>query len=220
MKKSKFTDAQIAFVLRQAEESAAVGRETPRAAAPLPAWWTLVLAQAAPARGLQRPGPPATPDRMTVRSSADVYRLGNFADIKGALRPLGAVEPFRRVIGDKAYDADSLRRWLAMRGTEAAIPSNATRRTPWTLRPTHAATPSSATSPHDTTASHATTSPQSYASPPSQSGPNEFHTQGRTVFSIWKPSSRNSTRFRRLVSGSSPGFADVQLRKSGSVLSR
>jgi hypothetical protein len=66
---------------------------------------------------------------MTVRSSADVCRPGNFADITGALRPLGAVEPFRRVIGDKAYDADSLRRWLAMCGTEAAIPSNATRRT-------------------------------------------------------------------------------------------
>ncbi len=46
---------------------------------------------------------------------------------------LGAVEPSRRVIGDKAYDADSLRRWLATRGTEAVIPSNATRRTPYPL---------------------------------------------------------------------------------------
>jgi Transposase and inactivated derivatives len=37
------------------------------------------------------------------------------------------------VIADKAYDADSLRRWLATRGTEAVIPSNATRRTPYPL---------------------------------------------------------------------------------------
>lgn len=50
-----------------------------------------------------------------------------------APRLLGAVEPSRRGIGDKAYDADSLRPWLATRSTEAVIPSNATRRTPYPL---------------------------------------------------------------------------------------
>jgi transposase len=41
------------------------------------------------------------------------------------------VVPSRRVIADKAYDADSLRRWLAVCGTEAVIPSSAARRTPY-----------------------------------------------------------------------------------------
>lgn len=50
-----------------------------------------------------------------------------------APRLLGAVAPSQRVIADKAYDADSLRRWLAVRGTKAVIPSSAARRTPYPL---------------------------------------------------------------------------------------
>ena len=41
--------------------------------------------------------------------------------------------PSQRVIADKAYDADSLRRWLAARSTEAVIPSSAARRTTYPL---------------------------------------------------------------------------------------
>ena len=58
---------------------------------------------------------------------------GSVADITVAPRLLGAVVPSQRVIADKAYDADSLRRWLAARGTEAVIPSSAARRTPYPL---------------------------------------------------------------------------------------
>lgn len=56
-----------------------------------------------------------------------------------APRPLGALAPPRRVPGDRAYDADSPRRWLAARGTEAVVPSTASRRTPYPLdRAAHA----------------------------------------------------------------------------------
>ena len=37
------------------------------------------------------------------------------------------------MLADTAYDADSLRNWLAARNTQAVIPSNATRRTPYPL---------------------------------------------------------------------------------------
>lgn len=39
----------------------------------------------------------------------------------------------RRLIADKAYDADSLRNWLRARQIKAVIPSNATRNTPYPL---------------------------------------------------------------------------------------
>jgi len=39
----------------------------------------------------------------------------------------------RRLIADKAYDADKLRGWLKARRIKAVIPSNATRRTPYPL---------------------------------------------------------------------------------------
>jgi len=41
---------------------------------------------------------------------------------------LGAVSPPRRLLADKAYDADNLRTWLAERNVKAVIPSTATRR--------------------------------------------------------------------------------------------
>jgi transposase len=37
------------------------------------------------------------------------------------------VAPTRRLIADKAYDADCLREWLVSRGIEAVIPARATR---------------------------------------------------------------------------------------------
>jgi transposase len=50
-----------------------------------------------------------------------------------AIPLLGAVLPPRRVIADKAYDADSLRAWLRTRHIQAVIPSTASRATPYPL---------------------------------------------------------------------------------------
>lgn len=40
---------------------------------------------------------------------------------------LEALAPTKRLIADKAYDADRLRQWLADRSIEAVIPARATR---------------------------------------------------------------------------------------------
>ena len=58
---------------------------------------------------------------------------GNVADVVMAIPLLGAVAKPKRVLTDKAYDADSLRRWLKQRKIRAAIPSTASRRTPYPL---------------------------------------------------------------------------------------
>ena len=50
-----------------------------------------------------------------------------------AIPLLGAVAKPKRVLADKAYDADSLRRWLKQRKIRAAIPSTASRRTRYPL---------------------------------------------------------------------------------------
>lgn len=47
-----------------------------------------------------------------------------------AIPLLEAARPARRLLADKAYDADSLRQWLAKAKVEAVIPSSAARRTP------------------------------------------------------------------------------------------
>src|SRR6516165_5029798 len=49
-----------------------------------------------------------------------------------ALTPGNVAKP-KRLLADKAYDADSLRRWLKQRKIRAAIPSTASRRTPYPL---------------------------------------------------------------------------------------
>src|SRR5271170_3188907 len=54
---------------------------------------------------------------------------GNVADVVMAIPLLGAVTKPKRLLADKAYDADSLRRWLRQRKIRAAIPSTASRRT-------------------------------------------------------------------------------------------
>ena len=46
---------------------------------------------------------------------------------------LEAGAPARRLIADKAYDAESLRRWLAERRIKAVIPSTASRTVPYPL---------------------------------------------------------------------------------------
>ena len=46
---------------------------------------------------------------------------------------LGAVVTPKRLLADKAYDADSLRQWLKQRKVKAVIPSTAARRTPYPL---------------------------------------------------------------------------------------
>jgi transposase len=58
---------------------------------------------------------------------------GNVADVVMAIPLLGAVAKPKRLLADKAYDADSLRRWLTQRKIRAAIPSTASRRTPYPL---------------------------------------------------------------------------------------
>lgn len=50
-----------------------------------------------------------------------------------ALPLLTAIAPPGRLIADKAYDADSLRRWLRERRVKAVIPSTATRTVPYPL---------------------------------------------------------------------------------------
>jgi transposase len=50
-----------------------------------------------------------------------------------ALPLLGAVTAPKRLIADKAYDAESLRRWLKARRIKAIIPSTATRTKPYPL---------------------------------------------------------------------------------------
>lgn len=46
---------------------------------------------------------------------------------------LNVVERPRRLIADKAYDVDSLRKWLKARRIKAVIPSTATRTVPYPL---------------------------------------------------------------------------------------
>ncbi|WP_423136009.1 IS5 family transposase [Methylocella tundrae] len=58
---------------------------------------------------------------------------GNVADISMAIPLLAAVARPKRLLADKAYDADSLRKWLKQRKVKAVVPSTASRRTPYPL---------------------------------------------------------------------------------------
>jgi transposase len=55
---------------------------------------------------------------------------GNTNDIALAPSLIAAVGPIKRLIADKAYDANSLRQLLAEQGAKAVIPSTASRRQP------------------------------------------------------------------------------------------
>jgi IS5 family transposase len=52
---------------------------------------------------------------------------GNVADVAMAIPLLGAAAKPKRLLADKAYDADSLRQWLKQKNIRAAIPSTASR---------------------------------------------------------------------------------------------
>jgi transposase len=53
---------------------------------------------------------------------------GNVADITAAATLVSAVTPPGELVGDKGYDANHLRRFLAERGTAAVIPSTSSRK--------------------------------------------------------------------------------------------
>ena len=55
---------------------------------------------------------------------------GNINDISMAQALIEAAGPFRRLLADRGYDANHLRRRLAERGAEAVIPSTTSRKTP------------------------------------------------------------------------------------------
>jgi transposase len=78
---------------------------------------------------------PAVKQTLAERFLAEeaVIRLRNVADTTMTVLLLGAVAPPRRLIADKAYDADSLRDWLRVRRIRAVIPSTAARTTPYPL---------------------------------------------------------------------------------------
>ncbi|MAM93332.1 MULTISPECIES: IS5 family transposase [Parvibaculum] len=58
---------------------------------------------------------------------------GNIADISMAMPLLEAIAPAKRLLADKAYDADRLRNWLGDRQIEAIIPGRATRNAAYAL---------------------------------------------------------------------------------------
>jgi transposase len=107
---------------------------------------------------------------------------GNVADISMAMPLLGIVASPKRLIADKAYDADNLRNWLKTRRIEAVIPSTATRTTPYPLNRTayrrrnlierlFCRSRIGDDLQQDTTAWPETISPRSLSSPSSPSGP-------------------------------------------------
>lgn len=55
---------------------------------------------------------------------------GNINDISMAQALIEAAGPFRRLLADRGYDANHLRKRLAERGAEAVIPSTTSRKTP------------------------------------------------------------------------------------------
>jgi len=64
------------------------------------------------------------------RPHAILLTGGNIADISAAASLVSAVAPSAALLGDKGYDANHLRRFLAERGTAAVIPSTASRKVP------------------------------------------------------------------------------------------
>lgn len=54
--------------------------------------------------------------------------LGNVHDMKVAKACIAAMPPSAELVGDKGYDSNDLRAWLAERGTTAVIPSKRNRK--------------------------------------------------------------------------------------------
>jgi transposase len=67
------------------------------------------------------------------RPLAFVLTPGNIADISVAAHLLDGIAPPRRILADKAYDADHLREPLEVQSTEVVIPSTRARRRPYPL---------------------------------------------------------------------------------------
>ena len=57
---------------------------------------------------------------------------GQTHDLVGAARLLERIPTPRRLLADRAYDANKLRDWLVARGCEPVIPPNPTRKNPHT----------------------------------------------------------------------------------------
>ena len=53
---------------------------------------------------------------------------GNVHDVKVAKACIAAMPPSAELVGDKGYDSNDLRAWLAERGTTAVIPSKRNRK--------------------------------------------------------------------------------------------
>lgn len=58
---------------------------------------------------------------------------GNVSDITMAIPLLKVARPTKRLLADKAYDADSLRNWLGEADIRAVIPSSRARKKPYPL---------------------------------------------------------------------------------------
>ena len=58
---------------------------------------------------------------------------GNVADISMAIPLMEVTAPPKRLLADKAYDADKLRDWLKGKRIKAVIPSSAARRMPYPI---------------------------------------------------------------------------------------
>ena len=53
---------------------------------------------------------------------------GNAHDMRVAKQCIAAMPPSAELVGDKGYDSDDLRAWLASRGTQAVIPPKRNRK--------------------------------------------------------------------------------------------
>jgi IS5 family transposase len=69
------------------------------------------------------------------RPRALVLTPGNAHDLSGARDLLAITGAPRRLLADRAYDARSLREWLAEHGCEPVIPPNPTRKNPHSYDP-------------------------------------------------------------------------------------
>ena len=67
---------------------------------------------------------------IAARPVAFALTPGNAHDLAGAKALLAIRCPSHKLLADRAYDAASLRDWLAERGTEPVIPPNPTRKNP------------------------------------------------------------------------------------------
>ena len=86
-----------------------------------------------PERRRSRGGPTTKIHALTdsySRAVAVTLGPGNEADISSAPEWLNLVPPPERLLADKGYDANSLRKRLADSATEAVIPSTRSRKTP------------------------------------------------------------------------------------------